>query len=407
MIRFSILAIPCLLACLISSASAGSIPGDMPHTRLLDSDLAQIQTDCEALRGRLTQLRQQVKTARDGVGHAIDATKTIRSMDKKVKDLVDDLQPYTSIPKVRTLARTLRKNLERIQEQLHTLRKKTDKAEEDVLRPMRDRLRSMEQTIFGAEQKLVAYSRTITQRRQDLQGLVSRARSVPGGVPAAESVSRVTRPSVQTFASGLRNVRQQVDRFGNGLTQLNAPVRVYMQVDQSLISFDKKLAPAEKTVAKLEKTLGKELTIKVPFSRKKLQFSIREILEAPGKILGVVLKPLEALADKVLQPVLKELKVEIKAPKGLEELARELNSLPALQRSMQREADQFQRSLEQQLEQSFRTLLTKSLKFPAHLVSHRSDPRDNEPRDNETIRQTPPSSPAPKRNYPVMFFQVP
>ncbi|CAD74889.1 MAG TPA: hypothetical protein DDX19_07770 [Rhodopirellula baltica] len=399
-----VLSIPFLLAFAATTLNASPIPSNMRETRAIDSDLARIEKECQTLQNRLTQLRQQVKTARDGVNHAIDATRAIKATDERLITLIDNLKPYTSVPKVRTIARTLRKNLQRVQEQIHTLRKKTDKAEKDILRPAKDRLKVLEQSILGGEFKLASYKKTISTWRRDLQTNAARANSIPGGAAAFDATSRVARPTVQSIATVLTNTRQSLDRVGNNLTQWNDPIRAFMTMDQSLSSFEKKLAPAEKTAAKLEKTLGKKLSIKLPFGKKTITFSIREILETPGKVLGVVLKPLEKLADKLLQPVLKELKLEIKAPSGIANLNSELNRLPSIEASLRREADQLQQQITTRLQQIIQSWSRIQPHLPRHLTSQPQPPK--RPIAAERPAQNPPSSkPAPVRKFPVMFIQ--
>jgi chromosome segregation ATPase len=393
-----------LLAFAANTLNAASIPSNMPETRAIDSDLARIERECQALQNRLSQLRHQVKTARDGVSHAIDATKAIKATDERLITLIDNLQPYTSVPKVRTIARTLRKNLQRIQDQIHALRKKTDKAEKEVLRPAKDRLRELEQSILGGEAKLAGYRKTVSTWRRDLQTNASRANSIPGGAVAFDATSRLARPTVRSITNVLSEARQSVDRVGNSLTKWNAPIRAFMTMDQSLSDFEKKLAPAEKTAAKLQKTLGKKLSIKIPFSKKTVTFSIRDILEKPGKVLGVVLKPLEKLADKVLQPVLKELKLEIKAPSGIANLNSELNRLPAIEASLRREADQLQQQITTRLQQIIQSWSRIQPHLPRHLTSQPQPPK--RPIARERPAQNPPSSkPAPVREFPAMFIQ--
>ncbi|GAB5512534.1 hypothetical protein [Rhodopirellula baltica] len=399
-----VLSIPFLLAFAATTLNASPIPSNMRETRAIDSDLARIEKECQTLQNRLTQLRQQVKTARDGVNHAIDATRAIKATDERLITLIDNLKPYTSVPKVRTIARTLRKNLQRVQEQIHTLRKKTDKAEKDILRPAKDRLKDLEQSILGGEFKLASYKKTISTWRRDLQTNAARANSIPGGAAAFDATSRVARTTVQSIANVLTETRQSIDRVGNNLTQWNDPIRAFMTMDQSLSSFEKKLAPAEKTAAKLEKTLGKKLSIKLPFGKKTITFSIREILETPGKVLGVVLKPLEKLADKLLQPVLKELKLEIKAPSGIANLNSELNRLPAIEASLRREADQLQQQITTRLQQIIQRWSRIQPHLPRHLTSQPQPPK--RPIAAERPAQNPPSStPAPVREFPVMFIQ--
>ncbi|MEO9593123.1 hypothetical protein [Rhodopirellula bahusiensis] len=399
-----VLTLPFLLAFAATTLKAASIPTNMPETRAIDSDLARIEKECQTLQTRLNQLRQQVKTARDGVTHAIDATKAIKATDERLKTLIDNLAPYTSIPKVRTIARTLRKNLQRVQEQIHTLRKKTDKAEKDVLRPAKDRLRELEQSTLGGEVKLAGYRKTISSWRHDLQTTASRANSIPGGAAAFDATSRLARPTVRSISNVLTDTRQSVDRVGKNLTQWNDPIRAFMTMDQSLDSFERKLAPAEKTAAKLQKTLGKKLSIKIPFSKKTVSFSIRDILEKPGKVLGVVLKPLEKLADKLLQPVLKELKLEIKAPSGIANLNSELNQLPSIEASLRREANQLKQQITTRLQQIIQNWSRVQPRMPSHLTSGPQPP--TRPVVGESPSQNPPSSrPTPVRKFPVMFIQ--
>lgn len=399
-----ILSIPFLLIFAATTLKASPIPSNMRETRAIDSDLARLEKECQTLQNRLVQLRQQVKTARDGLSHAIDATKAIKATDERLKTLIDNLTPYTSVPKVRTIARTLRKNLQRIHEQIHTLRQKTDRTEKEVLRPAKDRLKELEQSILAGEIKLASYQKTISIWRRDLQLNAARANSIPGGATAFEATSRLARPTVHSISSVITETRQSIDRVGNNLTKWNDPIRAFMTMDQSLTSFEKKLAPAEKTAAKLEKTLGKTLSIKIPFGKKTITFSIREILEAPGKVLGVVLKPLEKLADKFLQPVLKELKLEIKTPSGIAKLTSELNQLPSLEASLRREANQLQQRVTTRLQQVIQNWHRVQPHLPTHLTSTPQPP--TRPVVQDRPAQNPPSSRrTPIRKYPVMFIQ--
>ncbi|MEP3930399.1 MAG: hypothetical protein ABJM55_17045, partial [Rhodopirellula bahusiensis] len=161
---------------------------------------------------------------------------------------------------------------------------------------------------------------------------------------------------------------------------------------------------AEKTAAKLQKTLGKKLSIKIPFSKKTVSFSIRDILEKPGKVLGVVLKPLEKLADKLLQPVLKELKLEIKAPSGIANLNSELNQLPSIEASLRREANQLKQQITTRLQQIIQNWSRVQPRMPSHLTSGPQPP--TRPVVGESPSQNPPSSrPTPVRKFPVMFIQ--
>ncbi|MCD0463756.1 hypothetical protein [Roseiconus lacunae] len=331
--RFSILLMFALVA---SVSTASKIPPQMTLTRQVDSELGRMQTDLRSLESQLSELQSKVRDARGRVDTAIRVSGMIRSLDRRVEKLIDQLKPYQSIPKVRTFARNLSRNLQRIHEQLHELRKKSDHCERNVLKPLKQRLVSIEQTVMGGRQKLAGYRNGVAVWRSELASLsiqASRLPSVSSKVdrcvgeinPMLRSANRVLHTATENTVSILR----QVNRLGRMFT-------AYQSVGHSLAGFEKKIVPAEATVGKLDNTLGKELKIKLPFSKKYLRFTIREILEMPGQIVGVVLKPFEALADKALQPLLKKLNLQIKPPAGLAELTRELDRVQTIHQAIDR-----------------------------------------------------------------------
>ncbi|MCC9603612.1 hypothetical protein LOC67_23935 [Stieleria sp. JC731] len=396
--------------CLSSAVSASSIPYNMPQTRRIDSDLSQLRSDISKISQELSTLQSNVRGARGKVDNAITVSRTIREMDRKLDRLVDQLKPYYSVPKVRTVARTLAKNLERIQTQVHALRKKTDKCEKDVLKPMKQRLLQLEQSIAGARSKVNGYSLSVRGWQTELASLAISSQSIPGASAAFDSAAGQISPPIRSASSQIHQVSVKCQRLLSDVNRLTSIFAAYQSVDRSLKDFDKKLKPAESTVGNLDKTLGKKLTVKIPFTKKSVSFSVRDILEKPGKIMNVVMKPLEALADKVLQPVLKKMKLDIKPPAGLAELSRKLDQIDSIYSGLTRSS---QRLVEPMLDSLVRMQQEWS-RVHAQLKSHCSAVRSRAGQVNlrlpnksagEVVRGKPAQNVPVKRNGPVMFVQ--
>ncbi|OYP35822.1 hypothetical protein [Rhodopirellula sp. MGV] len=389
-----------LLIMTAGNAPASRIPSDMPQSRRVETDLGTLQSDAVKLDHELAELQSTVRSAKSSVGDAINAARAIRSMDDRLKKLVDQLKPYHSIPKVRTFARTLSKNLQRIQTQLHALRKKSDECEKQVLKPLKRKLSDLDQGITSSRIKVRTYRANVQSWRTELVALAMESRRIPGASNLFDrSVGSVSGP-IHNVTSKLHEASRRCTAMVHRVNQFASIMKAYDQFERSLNEFEKKLKPAETTVGKLDRTLGKQLSIKVPFSKKTLRFSIREILEKPGEILGVVLKPLELLADKALQPILKKMNLEIKPPAGLEELSRQLDRANSLQRAI----DQSVQTAADSLASEWNRLGSRWPELRRQLStlkSHQNRRIANEaPRSPS--RQTRPES----RKLPAMFVQI-
>lgn len=216
-----------------------------------------------------------------------------------------------------------------------------------------------------------------------------------------ERSARVARPKTRAISNSVAAARSQADKLAALLVRLARPLAAFEKVGHSLESFEEKIAPAEKTAGKLDETLGKRLTIKIPLSKKTVSFSIRQILEKPGNVIGVVLKPLEKLADKLLQPVLKKLKLEIKAPSGLTELSGQVAFLSSIDAELSRADSELAGRLSSKLDQVFKSWQTIRPNFPRQSAPSAGRPNETKPRP---IKVTPVAPPA-KRTEAAMFLQ--
>jgi DNA repair exonuclease SbcCD ATPase subunit len=357
---FRILAVSCLTIVSITTVGATSqIPYNLPETQAVYQDLSRLKSECDRTITMARQLRTAVASVRKGVDQSIDVTSAIRAMDKRLVKLIDQLKPYHSIPKVRTATRTLSKNLSRIQSRLHELRLKTDRCETKVLRPTRDRLRSLESSLVAAERKLRELSLAASGWMVNLSQAARQAQPYVYARQALEASSRAARPITRTALNAVVTVRSQADSVGYKFNALTNQFGKFRTVGNSLEDMSEKMAGGEKLAGNLDKALGKRLTIKIPFSKKSLSFTVRDILEKPGKVMNVVLKPLEKLADAVLQPVLKKLKLEIQPPKGLTELGNSLVSVESAGRNLANAISGLERQLQSELDRQLNQLRSR------------------------------------------------
>ncbi|TWU00860.1 AAA family ATPase [Stieleria varia] len=402
MIRSFIAPVALTVCCLLCSSVFAGIPGSLPQTAAVYRDLAGLKSECDRTIQMAVQLREATRSARKSVDQSIDVTKAINAMDKRLVKLIDRLKPYASVPKVRTVARTLSKNLQRIQTQLHSLRLKTDRCEQEVLRPTQKRLQDLEQSLAGAEHKLRGLKRDIDEKMTQLDQAAQVAQHTQFTRQVLESTAQTLRQATSVTLNAVRQTRQQMDGVGYKLQSLNQYASKFRTVGNSLNDMDRKMRTPEEMVAKLDQAIGKRLTIKIPFSKKSVSFTIRQILEKPGEVMNVVLKPLEKLADGILQPILGKMNLEIQSPKGLQELEQQLASLGSFQVTLGSVCDGLVRQLGTRIDQEIARLRAVRITIPTTpRLTQRQ--RDLEPVVQPVEQPIAKDKPA-KRTQPAMFI---
>ena len=78
----------------------------------------------------------------------------------------------------------------------------------------------------------------------------------------------------------------------------------------------------------MDKVLSTRIAIKI--LNKNIGFTVRQVLESPGKVLDVALKPLQKAADKALEPVLSKLHIQIQVPPEIADLPKKFDSLKSV-----------------------------------------------------------------------------
>lgn len=403
-LRLSLIACVLLVAGLQLPAQA-AIPSNLPETRAVYMDLHQLKSECDRVIRMSADLRSAIGTLRSGVDDAITTTEAIRSLDRRMVKLIDRLKPYRSIPKVRTIARTLVTNLERVQEKLHSVRKKTDQCETEVLRPSRKRLDALRTTLAQGEYKLRQISLTAATWMANLDQAASIAQQVPAVRPILETSARASRPATRAAVGTVGEIEPMTDAVGRLINDVNRCFASYRVVRNSVQEANVKMKPGEEFAEKLDSVMGKKLTIRNPFNKKEVSFSVRDILEKPGEVIGIVLKPLEKMADKLLQPILSKANLEIKAPAGLNELSDQVSKIMQLDRDLNRAIADLQRQLERELDGHIRRVQAEAVKAIETVKSAASQSRPRDRREPVDSNPPPASKKEPeKRTSPVMFL---
>ena len=410
MIRSLLAPVTLAACCLLSYPASASIPSSLPRTSAISQDLAGLRPECDQTIRLAAQLREAARSVRKSVDQSIDVTKAINAMDKRLAKLIDRLKPYASVPKVRTVARTLSKNLQRIQTQLHAVRLKTDRCENEVLRPTQKRLKDLEQSLAGAEQKLRDIKQGIQEKMTQLDQAAQIAQHTSLTRQALESTASALGQATSVTLGGVRQLREQIDVVGHKLQLLNQYASKFRTVGNSLSDMDRKMRTPEEMVSKLDKAIGKKLTIKIPFWKNQVTFTVRQILEKPGDVLNVVLKPLEKLADGILQPILGKMNLEIQPPKGLHELEQQLASLdrfhPTLSSAFETLFAQLNTRIDQQTAQlrAIRILIPSTPRFTQQPPASKPNV-DRAGRPIAPVTAQPVTQPiAAKRSQPAMFL---
>ena len=118
-----------------------------------------------------------------------------------------------------------------------------------------------------------------------------------------EQLAAGARPAVRPFNQILR----EIDGAGAGVEgELNAvggQLKQLTRMKSGIDRLQRELAPIARKANDLNRVLNKSLSFKIPFG-KRVSFSVRTVIESPGKVMDIALKPLQKLAQKALQPVL-------------------------------------------------------------------------------------------------------
>ncbi|TWU66087.1 hypothetical protein V7x_16440 [Crateriforma conspicua] len=404
-------------ASLSPAPASASISPRFPQCAAIDADLRRLQSQISEFDSQLVQLDQSAWRFGEGVKVGIKTTSLIRDFDRRLKKLADRLTPYQSVPHVRTAARHLKKNVERLQNQIAKVRKKADKFERDVLKPARQRVKDLRQTIAGGRIKLATLRRDIGVYRHSLSQATEIAATHRQLHQTLEFTASQHRRSVDQTVDAIERLGQQSRLITSSFQKIDSVFAAFATVHQSVQQSGDKMKASEELIGRIDDVISKPIRIKNPITRKTKSFSVREILEKPQAIAGIILKPLNKIVDKLLDPLLRKLKLEIPTPKGLTELSRQLDEATRISRNAEQSLQMLESSLVERLQSAIKTLAFQTQQTqkmvrqrpptPAPIGRPISRPEKPVSRPEKTVQPDPPSTPpkqTPAADMPAMFL---
>ncbi|TWU42339.1 hypothetical protein [Novipirellula artificiosorum] len=398
----------CGLSLVLPTPSASAaISARFPNCAAIDADLKRLDSQCSTFQSQLVDLDQAAWRFEEGIKVGIKTTSLIRDFDRRLKRLSDRLTPYQSLPHVRTVARHLKKNIDRVQKQVASVRKKADAFERDVLKPAKQRVKNLRQTIAIGRAKLDSCKREIDAYRQALVSATELAKYHPHLTSSLDDVASRSRWTIRTTADGIAQVSAETQKIASSFQIIDGVFAAFSIVHDSVRRSGDTIKGAEELVGKIDSVITKQINIKNPITRQTKRFNVREVLEKPQDIAGIILKPLNKIVDALLDPILSKMKLEIPTPKGLSTLSMTLDQATQIHRDLKNQMQVVESMLSAKLQNAIATFTTqaqnvRTIAEQRIVVPPRQDPpRRAEEKPTQSIADP---SPASTRDMPAMFI---
>ena len=345
-------------------AAQAAIPSSLPETQALDVKLAHLSSESQQMSEIVQQWIQEVRSTRTEVERGIEVTTSIRRMDTRLNRLVSQLRPYESIPKIRTVVQILSRNLNQLNSAIHNVRSRTDALERQALKPTAERLMQFERNLQATNNDIVTLALQADQSRANLARIASYADSQLEARDVLEKGARNGEPTVQSLVNILANVNGNANELNNSLSSLKRSFASFSTVRSSLAHLDRSLQTPERSINNLDRAMSRQLSIRIPLTRRTYSITIRQLLEAPGNVLGIVLRPLEAMAFAILDPILAQFRVQIPPPNGLDALVNSLNGISSAHGNLNRSINAIEGRLNNVLNQNIAHFNQISRQYP-------------------------------------------
>ena len=311
-------------------ANYKTVSQKLPQTTLLDKELRSIHKSLLATSARVKKAKTTVTNGRYAAQAAEKMIDQIPSVENQVARLEREVKSISKIPKFKMLD-PVAKALSRLKGKITLMRKRADQIKKFKIQPAIKKMKKIEAKLTNLKSKLDHASlETVTAvgHLNSLRSFVISQNFPDIQVRALEALSKTTRypvapvkKALTEFDSACIDLEKQINTFKGHLNKLT-------KLKPGLDKVKNSLKPIDKKIKSIAKVLDKKLEFKIPLSKgKKVSFTVRKIIEAPGKILDIAVKPLTKAADKLLKPLTKNLKFNIKPPKEIQKISAQLDSL--------------------------------------------------------------------------------
>ncbi len=314
----------------VAASAAARGAASLPQTSRLDDELRQTGQSLDSIAARTSRVEHSVQSARKRAQDVGGIAKAIADIDNRVSRIKRQIESISKIPQLR-LVRPLVANLEDVRRQIHTVRLKTDKINREAIQPLIGRLKKVERKLETkvAEFRHAASQTAQTRRKvEELRSFVQSRGYQRTEVAALESLAKPARSAIHP----LQQVVSQTDRsLGDVAGEFDALARPFDSVAEAkgpVQKLDRDLSPADQAARELDKVLSTRIAVKI--FTKNIGFTVRQVLESPGKVLDVALKPLQKMADKALKPVLSKLHIQVQVPREIADLPKKFDGLKSV-----------------------------------------------------------------------------
>lgn len=302
------------------------------------TNMTELKTNLRKLSGNYSKLIEKLRRLRNAsaeVRKKLAITKQIADRLKEVEDLLTTtsrvLMAVQIVPPISVTAGNLKRAADKLKKSVTPLRQKADRVEKKV-KPVREKLQVFEvelgkltMEITKVKKQADQFLAIIVKTDDCIKGL-ARGKLKSELRQDLEAFAGKASPVVAKLNSVLVTILTRVDHIEKAIQKIRKATDLMAPILKTIQTMLNKLKVLKRGLDPVRKALEKKITVKIPF--KKFTFTIKNVLTAIDKILGVVRKPLMKLAMKVLNPLLKKLKlgVDLKIP-GLTKLRVQLDVL--------------------------------------------------------------------------------
>ena len=267
----------------------------LPQTTALDKELRQIHKSLTATTERTKKAKTTVTNGRYAAEAAVKMIDQIPPVEKQVSRLERELSSISKIPQFKLL-KPVAKAMTGLKGKVKTIKERAESLRDKKIKPSIKKMKSLEAKLTKLNSGLnLASHETVSAVRNVnlLRNFVISNKYPAGQVNALEALSKTTRYPVSPAQKAL-------NEFDSACTDLENLVNTYksMLVNLSklkpgLEKVKTKMKPIDDKMKSIAKVLDKKLEFKIPLSKgKKVSFSVRQVIETPGKILDIAVKPL-------------------------------------------------------------------------------------------------------------------
>jgi len=267
------------------------------------------------------KLKVECQAFKKVIDDAVNALNKPKEIDDKLKSLSSDLGALHSGLTVAKVVRPIRLVAGRLQSSVKSVKRSVDKAEakakalDEKAKPIREKLKALSKQVgqFVKElDKLITQSTAALAKIKKVHGCVNSLQNPLRtlGLAQLNDFARVSNPPVVQLNKNMTQVNDAIKKSKAQIRQIIAQLNKLKQILREIASLRKVINPIMAPLKALLRALNQKINLRM------FSFSIRQILD--GLKLPWPFSYLEKLfwstANRILNPILKALKLDVKLP---------------------------------------------------------------------------------------------